>query len=156
MQCLICASPVHSSGLVFPTVFGMTRHRDQGCFNFVSLESTWAWHKITPQIILVSLPQSCSRPPVYTDSFICFMRRGRRSPQGRRRQASGREDAHCAPSLQICPVCSPPPLRAPQGRCVRLYRLCGPAEVPSTWGFAQRALPPSPHQEPLEHLCPRH
>ena len=51
----------------------MTRHRDQGCFNFVSLESTWAWHKVTPQIILVSLPQSCSRPPLYTDSFICFM-----------------------------------------------------------------------------------
>ena len=65
--------PVHSSGLVFSTVFGMTKHRDQGCFNFVSLESTWAWHKVTPQIILVSLPQNCSRPPLYTDSFICFM-----------------------------------------------------------------------------------
>lgn len=49
----------------------------------------------------------------------------------------------------VPPACRPAPsaahrLSEPCRAAVPAFTLCGPAEVPSTRGFAQRALPPSP------------
>lgn len=56
-------------------------------------------------------------------SWVTDVRWGRPSPRGRRRRASGRKDAPRAPSLRTCPICSPLPLRALQGRCASLHSL---------------------------------
>lgn len=62
--------PVCSSGLVHSIVFGMIRHRGQGNINFAFLGPTWVWHMVTLQIILVSLPQSCSKPPLHIENSV--------------------------------------------------------------------------------------
>ena len=77
-------------------------------------------------------------------SWRTGMRQGRWSQRGHKRRASGREDTHCSPSLRICPVCSPPPLRAPRGRRASLHCLRRLAEAPST-----RLCPESPAPPPL-------
>ena len=77
-------------------------------------------------------------------SWRTGMRQGRWSQRGHKRRASGREDTHCSPSLRICPVCSPLPLRAPRGRRASLHCLRRLAEAPST-----RLCPESPAPPPL-------
>lgn len=80
---------------------------------------------------------------------------GRPSPRGRRRLASGRKVAPVPPACRPAPSAAHRSLRALQA-AVPAFTLCGPAEVPSTRGFAQRGPAPPLFRKPPEHLCPWH
>lgn len=88
-------------------------------------------------------------------SWRTGMRRGRWSPQGHRRRVPGREDKRCSPSLRLCPVCGPLPLRAPRGHRAGLLSLRA-CRRPVHPALPRKPCSPSPPQEPPEHLCPRH